>query len=191
MLAAVAGIDEVGRGCLAGPVVAGAVMLPASGHWSELRDSKLLSARQRQAWAERIRDSGAVWALGEASVSEIDRLNIFQATLLAMQRAVTALSNPPRLCLVDGKHAPRLSCAVLTLVDGDALAPSIMAAAILAKVTRDAYMERLDAECPGYGFAQHKGYGTAVHLKALQRQGASSHHRQSFAPVRDCLGGLL
>jgi ribonuclease HII len=171
--------------------MAGAVMLPASGCWSELRDSKLLSARQREAWAQRIRESGAIWALGEASVDEIDRINIFQATLLAMQRAVSALTSPPRLCLIDGKHAPRLSCAVLTIVDGDTLAPSIMAAAILAKVTRDAYMERLDVECPGYGFAKHKGYSTAAHVQALQRCGATSHHRQSFAPVRSCAERLL
>lgn len=177
-----AGIDEVGRGCLAGPVYAAAVILPEDHGLVGLRDSKALSAAQRERLAPLIRARALAWAIGSASVEEIDAINILQATFLAMRRAVEALPLKPALCLVDGNRPPPLGCAVQTIVGGDRSVDAIMAAAIIAKVARDAEMARLDAQFPGYGLAAHKGYGTPAHLEALRRQGASAVHRKSFAP---------
>lgn len=183
----VAGIDEAGRGPLAGPVVAAAVILDHRRPIEGLADSKTLSAPQREALAAQIRLNAAAWAVGQASVEEIDRINILQATLLAMQRAVLSLKCVPTLALVDGNQAPRLSCAVRTIVRGDASEPSISAASILAKVTRDAILQDLDLEYPGYGFAGHKGYSTPEHIKALESLGPTRIHRCSFEPVRRLL----
>lgn len=183
----VAGVDEAGRGPLAGPVVAAAVVLSAAYPIDGLADSKTLSALRREALAVQIRAHAAAWALGMASVEEIDRLNILQATLLAMQRAVQGLAVTPDLVLVDGNRAPRLSCPVRTVVRGDALIKSISAASILAKVARDAILLNLDGEYPGYGFAAHKGYPTNAHRRALEALGPSPVHRRSFAPVRRLL----
>jgi ribonuclease HII len=176
-----AGVDEAGRGCLAGPVYAAAVVLgPAA--IAGLNDSKQLSPARRERLYGEIRECAQAWAIGTASVEEIDRLNILQASLLAMRRAVEQLRPLPALALVDGNQAPRLPCAVRTIIDGDATEPAIMAASILAKVARDHELLRLDAEHPGYGLARHKGYGTAEHVAALRRLGPSPIHRMSFAP---------
>jgi len=182
-----AGVDEAGRGPLAGPVVAAAVILNTLYPIDGLADSKTLSAPRREALADKIRAHATAWAMGMASVEEIDRLNILQATLLAMQRAVLGLGITPELVLVDGNRAPQLSCAVRTVVRGDALIKSISAASILAKVTRDAILKKLDGEYPGYGFAVHKGYPTAAHRRALETLGPSAVHRRSFSPVRRLL----
>lgn len=183
----VAGIDEAGRGPLAGPVVAAAVILDHTRPIEGLADSKTLSAPQREALAVQIRLNATAWAVGQASVEEIDRINILQATLLAMQRAVLSLNCVPTLALVDGNQAPRLSCVVRTIVRGDASEPSISAASILAKVTRDAILQDLDLEYPGYGFAGHKGYSTPEHIRALESLGPTRIHRCSFEPVRRLL----
>ena len=183
----VAGVDEAGRGPLAGPVVAAAVILDARRPIAGLADSKTLSATRREALAGQIRSQALAWALGQASVEEIDQLNILQATLLAMQRAVHGLSIVPALVLVDGNQAPRLSCAVRTVVRGDATVASISAASILAKVARDAMLQDLDRQYPGYGLARHKGYPTAAHLRALEFLGPTVVHRHSFGPVRRLL----
>lgn len=180
----VAGVDEVGRGCIAGPVFAAAVILPPDVEGWGLRDSKRLSATQRERCASRIRDGALAFALGRAEVDEIDHLNILQATLLAMRRAVAALRERPDLCLVDGNTDPGLDLPTRLVIGGDECEPAIMAASILAKVERDAEMVRLDACHPGYGLAQHKGYGTALHLAALRRLGPGTLHRMSFAPCR-------
>ncbi len=182
MNAHIAGIDEVGRGCLAGPVYAAAVVLPESHGLVGLKDSKALTALQRERLVPQIEAVALDWAIGIATVEEIDAINILQATFLAMQRAVAALKAPPSLCLVDGSQRPRLPVAVRMVVGGDRSEDAIMAAAIIAKVARDAEMSRLDAQFPGYGLARHKGYGTPLHLKALAQQGASTIHRLSFAP---------
>lgn len=178
----VAGVDEAGRGCLAGPVYAAAVIL-GEPKLRGLDDSKKLTALQREDLFPRIQQRALAWAIGRAEVEEIDRLNILQASLLAMKRAVEALSLQPVEALVDGNQPPRLSCKVTTVVDGDALHPCIMAASILAKVARDREMRRLCTEFPGYGFSQHKGYGTPEHLRALRAHGPCAIHRRSFAPV--------
>lgn len=177
-----AGIDEAGRGCLAGPVFAAAVILPVDHGIVGLNDSKQLSAAQRERLFPLIQQRALTFAIASASVEEIDRLNILQATLLAMRRAVAALALKPALCLVDGNIDPRLGVPTRCVVGGDALHAEIMAASILAKVARDAEMLRLDAEHPGYGLAQHMGYGTAQHLAALRALGPSAAHRMSFAP---------
>ena len=184
----VAGVDEVGRGPLAGPVVAAAVILDAANPIEGLADSKILSAVRREELAELIRERALCWALGRAEVDEIDKLNILRASLLAMQRAVAGLALPPDLALVDGNQAPELLCPVRTVVRGDATVLAISAASILAKVARDAEMCELDGRYPGYGFAQHKGYPTMSHLQSLDRLGVCSVHRRSFAPVRKRLG---
>ena len=183
----VAGVDEAGRGPLAGPVVAAAVILDARRPIAGLADSKTLSATRREELASQIREQASAWALGVASVEEIDQLNILQATLLAMQRAVHGLSIVPALVLVDGNQAPRLSCVVRTVVRGDATVASISAASILAKVARDAMLQDLDRQYPGYGLARHKGYPTAAHLRALEFLGPAVVHRRSFGPVRRLL----
>ena len=185
--ALLAGVDEAGRGPLAGPVIAAAVILHPQRPIPGLQDSKQLSARRREALETQIRRDALAWAVGRAEVAEIDRLNILQATLLAMQRAVAALAPAPGRVLVDGNQAPALPCAVETVVKGDQKVAAIAAASILAKVARDREMTALEAACPGYGFARHKGYPTREHLEALRRLGISAHHRRSFAPVRACL----
>jgi ribonuclease HII len=178
----VAGIDEAGRGCLAGPVVAAAVILPVDHGIVGLNDSKQLSATQRERLAPIITARAIASAVAAASVEEIDRINILQANFLAMRRAVAALPVRPALCRVDGNADPHLDLPTQCVVGGDALHAEIMAASILAKVARDAILCELDAEYPGYGFARHKGYGTAEHLAALRRIGTSPVHRMSFAP---------
>lgn len=184
----VAGVDEAGRGPLAGPLVAGAVILDPQRPIAGLADSKALSPQRREALDQLIRDQALTWALGWASVEEIDRLNILQATLLAMQRAVAGLRPAPQRVLVDGNRPPRLAQTVQTLVGGDRSTPAISAASILAKVARDGEMLRLDAQYPGYGFARHKGYPTAEHLLGLRQLGVTPVHRRSFGPVRALLG---
>lgn len=180
----IAGVDEAGRGPLAGPVVAAAVILDPARRIDGLADSKTLGAGRREELAHAIHECSLAWALGSASVDEIDRLNILQASLLAMRRAVGGLALMPELALVDGNCAPLLSCAVRTVVRGDATEPAISAASIVAKVARDGLMSELDKEFPNYGFVQHKGYPTARHLAALARYGPCPAHRRSFAPVR-------
>ncbi len=183
----IAGVDEAGRGPLAGPVTAAAVILPA-GHGIEgLADSKKLSERKREALAVLIKQRALAWCVAEADVAEIDEYNILQASLRAMQRAVAGLQQQPQEVLVDGNQCPVFSMPARAIVGGDGLEPAISAASILAKVTRDAQMRLLDAVYPGYGLAQHKGYGTAVHLAALAERGATVIHRRSFAPVRAVL----
>jgi len=178
-----AGTDEVGRGPLAGEVVAAAVILDPSRPISGLADSKKLSAKQREQCYEQILLQTVACAVGRASVAEIDRLNILHASMLAMQRAVEALATQPEFVFVDGNRCPPWSYQSQAVVKGDSLVPAIAAASILAKVTRDREMALLDAEYPGYGFAQHKGYPTAQHVAALQTLGPCPIHRRSFAPV--------
>ena len=184
----VAGVDEAGRGPLAGPVAAAAVILRASAPITGLRDSKLLTATRRELLAAEIRAAALAWAVGWAEVVEIDRMNILQASLLAMQRAVLALSVPPDQVLVDGNVCPRLPCLASAVVQGDRSVAAISAASILAKVERDALMRRLDADFPAYGFAIHKGYPTPLHLQALAIHGPCCNHRRSFAPVKRLMG---
>lgn len=179
-----AGVDEAGRGPLAGPVVAAAVMLDPANPIPGLADSKMLSEARRERLADQIRQQSRAWALGTATVEEIDRLNILQAALLAMRRAVEGLAVVPELVLVDGNQAPLWGYPTRTVVRGDALIPAISAASIIAKVARDAMMCELDACYPEYGFSRHKGYPTATHLQALDQHGISPVHRRSFAPVR-------
>lgn len=188
----VCGVDEAGRGPLAGPVVAAAVILDPAQPIDGLRDSKVLSPRQRAAAALAIRAGALAWAVAEASVEEIDKLNILQATLLAMRRAVEALRPAADYALIDGNQLPRLAIPARTIVGGDALEPAISAASILAKTHRDALMAEFDARHPGYGFAEHAGYGTPQHLERLRALGPCPLHRRSFAPVRHLLaaGGL-
>lgn len=182
----ICGVDEAGRGPLAGPVVAAAVVLPARRRPAGLADSKVLSEAQREALALELR-STARFGLGVASVAEIDALNIHHANLLAMRRAFEALcavlGGPPAAALVDGAHRPELPCAVEAIVAGDAHVPCISAASILAKTHRDALMRAACEAYPAYGFSQHKGYGTAAHLAALERFGPCAEHRRSFKPV--------
>jgi ribonuclease HII len=180
----IAGVDEVGRGPLAGPVLAAAVILarPLEG----LADSKTLCAEERERLAGLVRAQARI-GIGAASVAEIDRINILQASLLAMRRAVLRLGCVPDLALIDGKHAPELACPVETIVDGDALVPAISAASIVAKVTRDRLMRRLAARYPGYGWETNVGYATSAHREAIWQLGACCHHRRSFAPVQGTL----
>jgi len=182
----VAGVDEVGRGPLAGDVVAAAVILtdsPPEG----VTDSKMLTPERREALAERIRDEAVSWALGRATLAEIDELNILQASLLAMRRAVEALHIQPSLVLVDGNRLPKWPYEARAIVKGDLTEPSIGAASILAKVQRDAEMLALHEHYPAYGFDRHKGYPTKAHLAALETAGISPVHRRSFGPVRRLL----
>ena len=185
--ARIAGVDEAGRGPLAGPVVAAAVILDPRRPIEGLADSKTLSERERQRLALLIRERALAWSVASSDREEIDTLNILQATLLAMSRAVRMLAVRPTHVRVDGNRAPPLedpACSVETVIRGDASVPAISAASILAKVDRDGLMVALDRRHPGYGFAAHKGYGTAAHLAALRRLGPSPEHRVSFAPVR-------
>ena len=179
----VCGVDEAGRGPLAGPVVAAAVILDSSRPIDGLNDSKKLSAKRREALAGEIRAKALAWAVAEASVDEIDRINILQASLLAMQRAVAGLAINPAKALVDGNQCPDLSCPVEAIVGGDGKIAAIAAASILAKTIRDAGMLDLHATYPMYGFDRHMGYPTAAHLKALREHGVSPVHRRSFRPV--------
>ncbi|MCB1632096.1 MAG: ribonuclease HII [Pseudomonadales bacterium] len=180
----VAGVDEAGRGPLAGDVFAAAVILAPERSITGLRDSKKLGAARREALAETVCTSALAWSVARASVAEIDTLNILQASLLAMHRAVQGLSATPEVVLVDGNRLPDWPWHSAALVGGDDLVPAISAASVLAKVARDEEMRRLHACYPDYGFASHKGYPTAAHLAALQRFGPSPIHRLSFAPVR-------
>ena len=180
----VAGVDEVGRGPLAGPVVAGAVVLDPGRMIKGLKDSKELKPRQREELAASIRDGAIAWALGRADVDEIDRINILRATLVAMRRAVYALAADVRVAYIDGNMAPEIAgCATVTVIGGDAKVPAISAASIVAKVARDAEMVAAADRFPGYGFECHKGYATTRHLAALRELGPTPLHRRSFAPV--------
>ncbi len=186
----VAGVDEAGRGPLAGPVVAAAVILDPARPIEGLDDSKKLTAARREQLACLIRARSLAWAVGAATAAEIDAVNILQATFLAMRRALAGLRMTPRQVLVDGNRLPQLDdllpgCPVLAIIRGDATVPAISAASILAKTHRDACMIELDRRHPAYGFALHKGYGTAVHLQMLRAQGPCAEHRRSFRPVRE------
>jgi len=179
-----AGVDEAGRGPLAGPVFAAAVILDPGRRISGLADSKILEPERREELAVVIKSRALAWGIGRAEVEEIDTINILQASLLAMQRAVAALTLAPDVVLVDGDRAPAVNCRVRTVIGGDATVRAISAASILAKVARDAEMCLLDERYPGYGFAKHKGYSTEQHFEALDRLGVCPIHRRSFAPVR-------
>lgn len=183
----VCGVDESGRGPIAGPVLAAAVILDPAQPIAGLNDSKKLSARQRAALAEEISAKALAWAVAAANVEEIDRINILQASLLAMQRAVSALAARHQLApvrvMVDGNHCPRLQYPVEAIVGGDGKIAAIAAASILAKTVRDAGMRELHAVYPQYGFDRHMGYPTALHLAALREHGVSPEHRRSFGPV--------
>jgi len=179
----IAGVDEAGRGPLAGPVYAAAVILDPARPIAGLRDSKVLSAIQRQRLAVEIRSCSLAWAVAAADVAEIDALNILQATLVAMRRAVEALAVTPTEALIDGNRIPRLACAARAIIKGDRDIAAISAASILAKTARDAVLADLGVLYPLYGFARNKGYGTPEHLAALGRHGPCSEHRRSFAPV--------
>jgi len=183
----VAGVDEAGRGPLAGPVVAAAVILRDDLVIEGLRDSKQLAPARRETVAALIRERALAFALGSADVAEIDALNVLRASLLAMSRAVTALEIAPQQVLVDGNQLPELSCEAHAVVGGDRLVPAVSAASVLAKVARDAMMAELDLLYPQYGFARHKGYATEAHRAALKLHGPSPEHRRTFAPVRDVL----
>jgi ribonuclease HII len=180
----VAGVDEAGRGPLAGPVVAAAVILDDLNPIKGLDDSKKLTAKRREQLFDDIMAKALCVSIAQASIEEIDNLNILQATMLAMQRAVLGLRLPPTKVLIDGNRVPVLPMLAEAIVGGDAKVEAISAASILAKVTRDRWCEQIDAQYPAYGFAKHKGYGTAQHLAALQKYGATPLHRTSFAPVR-------
>jgi len=180
----VCGVDEAGRGPLAGPVYAAAVILDPARQIRGLADSKVLSAERREVLADRIKERATAWAVAAASVEEIDRLNIFQAAMLAMRRAVAALGVPPEEAWIDGNQCPReLPCRAKAFVDGDARYKPISAASILAKTSRDAEMRALHERYPGYGFDRHKGYATTEHLDALGRAGPCEIHRRSFYPI--------
>jgi ribonuclease HII len=180
----VAGVDEVGRGPLAGPVVTAAVILDPENPIEGLADSKALTEKRREQLEPIIKARALAWALGRAEPEEIDQLNILQATLLAMRRAVDSLSVSPEHVLVDGIHAPELPCKVTTVIKGDQSEPTIAAASILAKVARDREMTVMEARYPGYGFARHKGYPTKQHQQALIELGPTDIHRRSFRPVQ-------
>jgi ribonuclease HII len=186
--ALIAGVDEVGVGPLAGPLVAGAVILPRAYKLRELDDSKKLDGATRERLAEQLKAEAVAWGIGMAEVEEIDRLNVYHAGLLAMRRAVEALTQPPEFVLVDARTIPGLMIPQRGIVRGDCLSASIAAASILAKTTRDALMEEFERQYPGYGFASHKGYSTPEHCRALRTCGASPIHRRSFRPVREALG---
>ncbi|MBB3103720.1 ribonuclease HII [Azomonas macrocytogenes] len=183
----VAGVDEVGRGPLCGPVVTAAVILDPGRPIQGLNDSKKLSEARREKLFDEICDKALAWSIARANVDEIDQLNILHATMLAMQRAVAGLSVIPRRALIDGNRCPTLPVPCASVIQGDSQIPAIAAASILAKVSRDREMRELDLVYPGYGLAGHKGYPTIVHLDALRRLGPTVIHRRSFAPVRKLL----
>ncbi|MGQ5522970.1 ribonuclease HII [Chitinimonas sp. PSY-7] len=185
----VCGVDEAGRGPLAGSVFAAAVILGENHGIVGLADSKVLTAARREHLFAEIQAKALAWSIATADVTEIDQLNILHATMLAMQRAVVGLATPATEALIDGNRVPKgLPCPARAIVKGDALEPAISAASILAKVARDAELVRLDLEFPVYGFAEHKGYPTPAHLAALQAHGPCRQHRRSFAPVRAAMG---
>ena len=185
--ALIAGVDEAGRGPLAGPVVVAAVILNPARRINGLADSKVLTAERREVLDARIRERAIAFSVVAIEVGDIDRINIFHATMLGMSRALAALAPAPTFALIDGNQLPKeLICPARAIVDGDAKEKAISAASILAKVARDRMMCELDVLHPGYGFAQHKGYSTPEHFEALQRLGPCSIHRRSFAPVREC-----
>ena len=184
MVKFIAGVDEVGRGPLAGPVLAAAVILDPMRPIEGLADSKMLSEKRREALFPLIQTNVLAWSIGRVEAEEIDRINIFQASLLVMQRAVLGLSIRPEHVLVDGKYCPNLPHSVEAIIKGDQKIPAISAASILAKVIRDREMVVLDKLYPGYGFARHKGYGTKMHMERLNSLGPCPQHRRSFAPVR-------
>lgn len=183
----IAGVDEVGRGPLAGPVVTAAVILDPEHPIDGLMDSKKLSEPRREKLAEIIFEHSLAWSIGRAEVEEIDKINILQATMLAMQRAVEGLSPAPEHALIDGNRCPQLSCTSEAIIKGDGLVPAISAASIIAKVSRDREMVELDLQYPGYGLAGHKGYPTKVHMDALIQLGVTPIHRRSFGPVKRAL----
>ncbi len=183
----IAGVDEVGRGSLAGDVVAAAVILDPNKPIDGLTDSKKLSEKKRQQLSLEIKEKALCWALGRASVAEIDEMNIFQASLLAMKRAVENLSIKPDFVKIDGKYCPDIDYVMEAIIKGDALIPEIGAASIIAKVARDQEMIELDQQYPEYGFATHKGYPTKKHREALEKYGITPIHRRSFAPVKKLL----
>ena len=183
----IAGVDEVGRGPLAGPVVAAAVILDPERPIDGLADSKKLSEKKREQLFIEIETHCVAYAIGRASVEEIDDINILQASLLAMRRAVEALSVAPTQALVDGNRCPPLHCPAKAVIKGDQTVPVISAASIMAKVIRDHEMLAYDEQYPDYGFASHKGYGTRQHIEALGRWGVTEIHRKSFAPVKELL----
>ncbi|MBL8249802.1 MAG: ribonuclease HII [Candidatus Competibacter sp.] len=187
----IAGVDEAGRGPLAGPVVAAAVILDPARPIAGLADSKKLSPARREQLAAEIRAKALAWALGRAEAAEIDRINILQASLLAMQRAVATLGIAPAQVLVDGNRCPALACPCAAIIKGDATVPAISAASILAKVARDAELRQLHDCYPQYDFARHKGYPTAAHREALRRYGPCPEHRRSFAPVLAALQTVI
>lgn len=184
----IAGVDEVGRGPLVGAVVTAAVILDPARPIVGLADSKKLSEKKRLALFEEIKEKALAWSLGRAEPHEIDELNILHATMLAMQRAVAGLPITPEFVLIDGNRCPALPMPAQAVVKGDGKVAEISAASILAKVTRDREMAELDAQYPQYGFAKHKGYPTADHLRLLAEHGAIAEHRRSFAPVKRALG---
>lgn len=184
----IAGVDEVGRGPLVGAVVTAAVILDPVNPITGLTDSKKLSEKKRNALFDEIKEKALAWSLGRCEPEEIDQLNILQATMVAMQRAVAGLSVQPDMVLVDGNKIPQLPMAAQAVVKGDLRVAEISAASILAKVTRDREMEALDAQYPDYGFARHKGYPTKAHFEALAQFGALEQHRKSFKPVKRILG---
>lgn len=183
----VAGVDEVGRGPLAGPVVTAAVILDPDNPIEGLMDSKKLSEKRREELSVLIKENSLAWSIGRAEVEEIDEINILQATMLAMQRAVAGLSPAPEHALIDGNRCPQLICTAEAIVKGDGLVPAISAASIIAKVSRDNEMVELDALYPGYGLAGHKGYPTKAHRDALIELGVTPIHRRSFGPVKRAL----
>ena len=183
----VAGVDEVGRGPLCGAVVTAAVILDPARPILGLNDSKKLTEARREKLFDEIREKALAWCIARAEVEEIDQLNILQATMLAMQRAVEGLSVTPKLALIDGNRCPKLQVPSAAVINGDSQVPAIAAASILAKVSRDREMQLLDQQYPGYGIAGHKGYPTPVHLEALRRLGPTPIHRRSFGPVRTLL----
>lgn len=185
----VAGVDEVGRGPLAGPVVTAAVVLDPNQPITGLADSKKLTEKKREALEPIIKQQALAWSLGRAEPEEIDQINILQATLLAMQRAVAGLGIEVGHALVDGNQAPKLDCKVTTVIKGDQTEPAIAAASIIAKVARDREMMEMDIQYPGYGFAKHKGYPTQQHQLALLELGATPIHRRSFKPVQQAITG--
>lgn len=183
----IAGVDEVGRGPLAGPVVTAAVILDPDRPIAGLADSKAISEKKREKLFDEIKEKALAWAIGRCEVEEIDELNILQATMVAMQRAVAGLDPQPGHALIDGNRCPKLPCTAEAIVKGDGKVAAISAASILAKVTRDREMVEMDRQYPGYGLSGHKGYPTKSHIEALQTLGVTPIHRRSFGPVARCL----
>ena len=184
----IAGVDEVGRGPLVGDVVTAAVILDPNNPIEGLNDSKKLSEKKRLALLPEIKEKALAWSVGRCSPKEIDQLNIFQATMVAMQRAVEGLGIKPDLVLIDGNKVPQLPMDAIAVVKGDLRVAQISAASIIAKVVRDQEMEQLDKEFPQFGFAKHKGYPTKAHFEAIEQHGVIEQHRRSFGPVKRALG---